>query len=163
MSNIEVTSESTRELFKHFDELKKSAPRIAYKWLKALGREMVNLAQDKLKDDAHIITARLRNSITEWYKRQRQREYSWRSVKKGQSIEGGNIAKSDIEGGTAPNPTPIPLDDYEVAVGTTVNYAQNIENRDSFLGYAVNNIKGKRTDAIMKYAAREIERENTNK
>ncbi len=160
-SNIEVTSESSKELFKHFDELKKSAPRIAYKYLKMIGLELVVIAQDKLKSDGHIITARLRNSITTWYKRKRNDPYSWNSVAKGSTTAGGKVAKANYQGGTSENSSPIPLDDFEVAAGTNVNYAAKIEKTDSFLGYAVNNIKGNRSDKIIKLAARAIEKENS--
>lgn len=139
--SIRVESKSIMETLSQLDHLSKIAPKTAFKGLKSIALEIVNKAQDKLKADRHIVTARLRNSITTYFKGKKKDTYK------------------DDEGRTYSSKIALPLLDTEVAAGTNVEYALDIEKKDSFLNYAINTTKGERVDKIMKRVADNIEKE----
>lgn len=139
--SIRLENKSIKETFSQLNHLAKLAPKEAFKGLKSIAIEIVNNAQNKLKSDRHIITGRLRNSITTYFRGKKKDTYK------------------DDDGKTYSSKIALPLLESEVAAGTNVEYALDIEKKDSFLNHAINTTKGERVDKILKRVANNIEKE----
>lgn len=91
--------------------------------------DMKRLAQQKIKRDGHIVTARLRNSL---FVQTLSNKLSNRANNKPiYSDKDGNVFKSKIN---------VRLKQLQGAFGTNVIYAGKIEKLDSFIEWAIKNV-----------------------
>lgn len=122
-ASITLDQASKAHLDKQFKLLKEAGPRSVYSALMKIAYKIKAEAQLRLKGRKHIVTSRLRNSL----------------FVKTDKIS--NESYSDNRGVFFVAELPsVKLDKYEVAIGTNVEYAEKIENMDSYLNWAVRNV-----------------------
>lgn len=121
--SITLDQASKDHLDKQFRLLKEAGPRSVYSSLMKIAYKIKAEAQLRLKGRKHIVTSRLRNSL--FVKTEKVSNESY-------SDNAGNSFVAELPSVT--------LDKYEVAIGTNVEYAQKIEDLDSYLGWAVQNV-----------------------
>jgi hypothetical protein len=126
---IEMDKASLTKLNKKLKLMEKHFPNETFRGLSAVMLEIKRIAQNKIKSDGHIVTARLRNSI--FVKTKGQKFVKTPGNQKRYSDNKGKSFNADLN---------VKLDELEGAVGTNVVYAQKIEKLDSFLQYGVNTV-----------------------
>jgi hypothetical protein len=114
---------SAARLNQQMDRVRRMGPNSVYSAMVAVSLQVVNFAKLRLKGRSHIVTSRLRNSI--WVKTKRTPRFQY-SDKYGKTFVGQLVS--------------VPVSGFDLAIGTDVEYAQKIEDRDSFLNWALNNV-----------------------
>ena len=136
-ASIELIAESKVNFERQIDLLSERTLEAAQKGLVKFMQNAKNLAQMKLKNDKHIKTSRLVNSIMIY-------------TAKGAEEK----TYTDKEGNTYPADLYIKLEKNEVALGSNVHYAKWVEFLyDSFLHYAV---KHSNPDQMSREIAKEL-------
>lgn len=125
-ARIEIVSKSRTDLFSNLDKIKVEIPNACYSGIIRFLFRAKSLAQNKIKQDRHIVTSRLRNSVfvktTNEAKIKDQANYSDNQ---------GNSFNGDL--------TTVRLRNNEAAFGTNVEYAEKIERLDSFIYWGFQN------------------------
>jgi hypothetical protein len=119
---------SEKELKKRFKILFNAYPTEIYKAMVSILFDMKLIAQKKIKKDKHIVTSRLRNSL---FVKTPKQKYAKRST---------NKRTYSFQGGTGLRFLSVPLKKGEGAFGTNVVYAEKIEELDSFIKFASENV-----------------------
>lgn len=114
---IEIDSAVMKNLQKNFDSLKIGGPDSAYRALMKVAFKIKSEAQLRLTGRGHIITSRLKNSI--FVKSKKMSDVIKGKNQLTYSDAKGNSYKSDL--------STVTLDDFEFAIGSNVEYAQDIE------------------------------------
>lgn len=125
---ISIDAKSLRSLHANFSDVAKKIPDASYQALVTFLFNAKALAQNRILDKQHVVTSRLRNSIyvKSHAKRQDQKQYSDKLSRTWNAeLNDANIGPK------------------EAAVGTNVEYAQNIERIDSFLWWGIQNADDK--------------------
>lgn len=121
--SLQLDKQSKDHIDKQFNLLRESAPRSVYSAIVKVAYKIRAEAQLRLRGKNHIVTSRLRNSLFVKTEEKANDSYS------------DNLGKSFV----AELPS-VAIGKNEVAIGTNVEYAQKIENMDSYLMWAANNI-----------------------
>lgn len=115
--SIEMDNSAMRNIQKNLDSLKTGGAESAYRALMKVAFKIKAEAQLRLTGRGHIVTSRLKNSI--FVKSKKMTDV----IKRGNSLTytdtKGNSYKSDM--------TTFTLNDFEFAIGSNVEYAQDIE------------------------------------
>lgn len=114
---------SMDHLDRQFALLAQAGPRSCYSALHKIAKKITSESQMRIMGRQHVVTARLKNSI--FTKTRQQPNFAYRDKL-------GNSFVSELQSVT--------LARMEVAIGTNVEYAAEIETLDSFLGWALNNV-----------------------
>lgn len=126
---IEWDKISMRNFDKTIKDFQKEAPNWTFKGLCMFLLNAKANAQNKLKFDSHIVTARLRNSI-----------FVMASEQKNVDLPNNQRTYKDNNGKLFDAPFEVELSKHEAAIGTNVEYAPKIEYKyDSFLYWGVKN------------------------
>ena len=123
MVSIEIDQKSFDNLNKQMEILKEGTPRSLYSALTKIGYKIKSEAQIRLRGKNHIVTSRLRNSL--FVKTKSKDSLSYQDSK-------GHSFVSDLRS--------IRVDENEIAIGTNVEYAEKIENLDSYIQWATMNV-----------------------
>ena len=126
---IEIDIESFKNLDSRFEYIKKYFHNEVFRIIISILFDIKLIAQRKIKKDQHIVTSRLRNSI--FVKSKNQKQATRAGNKKIYSDNKGSSFNADLN---------VSLLEFEGAVGTNVEYAQKIEDLDSYLEYALKNV-----------------------
>lgn len=121
--SLQIDKGNLDHIYKQFIILRATAPRSVYSALVKIAYKIRVEAQLRLRGKNHIVTSRLRNSLSVFKSGNMSIMYSDNNGKS--FIAELNSVKVGIN---------------ELAIGTNVEYAQKIENMDSFLGWAVRNV-----------------------
>lgn len=106
--------------------LKAKGGRSMYSALIKVGMKIKTEAQLRLSGCEHVVTSRLKNSIY---------------LKAKKDVPNNPRQYSDLVGKSwDADLTTVQVDENEIAVGTNVEYAGKIENRDSYLYWAMQNV-----------------------
>jgi len=122
-ASITLDKASLDHLNKQFEVLRQAGPRSVYSAIMKVAGKIVSDAKLRLKGRGHVVTSRLRNSLF---------------IKTAMKPT-DNYSDNDGKSFTAELAT-VTLSKNEVAIGTNVEYAQKIEDRDSYLQWAVQNV-----------------------
>ena len=125
---MKIDPVSFKRLNKRFKLMEKHYPEETFKAVVAILFDMKLIAQRKIKADKHIVTSRLRNSLFVQTIRQKFANRSTNSV------------NYTFTGGSGNRQLPVNLDKFEGAIGTNVEYAQKIEDLDSFIEHAAKTV-----------------------
>jgi hypothetical protein len=137
---IQMDAGSLAHFNKQMNILKSNGKIGIHKSLVALGMKIKTTAQLRLRGKGHIDTSRLRNSIfvkanPEYIKKGNESTYE-NDPKNAKSESGKNQKKqtwdSDLKS--------VAVSEMEIAVGTNVEYANDIERLDSYLEWSLNNV-----------------------
>lgn len=126
--SITLDPASTAHLNRQLDLLRLQGPRTVYSSLVKVAYKITGEAKLRLRGRGHVVTARLMNSIFTKTKNAPTKSYT------------DNLGATF----TAELPS-VGVGTLEVAIGTNVEYAGKIENMDSFLNWAVNNVDIEKT------------------
>lgn len=123
MVSIEIDQKSFDHLNKQMEVLKRGTPTSLYSAITKIGYKIQSEAQMRLRGKNHIVTSRLRNSL--FVKTKSKDSLSYQDNKGGSFI-------SDLRS--------ITIKENDIAIGTNVEYAEKIENMDSYLQWATINV-----------------------
>jgi hypothetical protein len=121
--SITLDKASKDHLDKQFKLLKEAGPRSVYSAIIKVAYKIRSDAQLRLRGKGHIVTSRLRNSLSVFTTLKKSIDYT---DKDGKAFTAQLLTAA--------------INKNEVAIGTNVEYAQKIETLDSYLGWAVSNI-----------------------
>lgn len=122
--SITLDGQSKAHLDKQFKLLQEAAPRSVFSAIVKVAYKIRSDAQLRLRGKGHIVTSRLRNSLSVFtFGGKKSQDYSDDA---GKTFNAQLLTAAINKG--------------EVAIGTNVEYAQKIETLDSYLGWAVSNI-----------------------
>jgi len=122
-ASITLDKGSLDHLDKQFKLLQDAGPRSVYSAIMKVAYKIVSDAKLRLKGQSHVVTSRLRNSL----------------FVKTATKATANYSDKDGRAFTAELAS-VTLAKMEVAIGTNVEYAQKIEDMDSYLYWAVQNV-----------------------
>lgn len=129
---MRVTIRGSQRIIDNMDEFKKKILKATHKAMVTTALiDIESVAKSKLTSDGHIDTGRLRSSIHTAYPN-------------SMGVEGQNTHNyTDRYGTRFMSRLDVDSQQFQVVVGTTVEYGVYIENMDSFLFYAFNKSKTK--------------------
>lgn len=111
---------------KQMDILKAKGNRTIYEAIIKVAMKIKTSAQLRLSGRKHVVTSRLKNSIY---------------IKAIKEVKDNSKQYSDNEGKTFDaDLTTVMVDEKTVAIGTNVEYGGKIENKDSYLYWAMQNV-----------------------
>ena len=122
MADLEIDRASMANLKAQFKRLKIEGGKSVFDGLVKFGNKIATTAQLRLTGRGHIVTSRLKNSI---------------SIQTQTKQHG---AYTDNEGHVFNGNLSEPIGKDELLVGTNVEYAPKIEKMDSYLYWAVKNV-----------------------
>jgi hypothetical protein len=111
---------------KQMDILKAKGNKTLYEAIIKVAMKIKTSAQLRLSGRKHVVTSRLKNSIY---------------IKAIKEVKDNSKQYSDNEGKTFDaDLTTVTVDEKTVAIGTNVEYGGKIENKDSYLYWALQNV-----------------------
>lgn len=123
---LSIDRSSLDHFNKQMDILKADGKRSLYSALIKVGMKIKTEAQLRLSGRKHVVTSRLKNSIY---------------LKAKTDVPNNSKQYSDLTGKSYDaDLSTVSVSDTEIAVGTNVEYAAKIENRDSYLYWALQNV-----------------------